>query len=177
MIYAFYLYNREGKCIFFREWNRKRISDSTEEDQKLMFGLLYSLKDFCSKMSPTQPCAGIFQKFEYVFVYSLRFSSEGLSCFRTNSYKLHYFETLTGLKFLLTTDETVPNLREQACFFTLSRVCPYPLSFASQLRALYSDVYVQYASKNPLQNPRIALTNELFVTNLNRFVEGLPCFK
>lgn len=44
-----YIYNRGG-CLFYKEWNRPTAAKT--DDHKLMFGLVYSLKSFTSKMDP-----------------------------------------------------------------------------------------------------------------------------
>ena len=48
-INTIYMYNRGG-CLFYKEWNRP--SAAKTDDHKLMFGLLFSLKSFTSKMDP-----------------------------------------------------------------------------------------------------------------------------
>lgn len=57
-----------------------------------MFGMLYSLKDFVKRISPTTPY-------------------EGFRHYVTGSYKLNCIETMTGLKILLTTDANVGDIQ------------------------------------------------------------------
>lgn len=52
MIYTFYIYNKSGLCIYYQEWYRTRRPSILEEEQKLMYGLLWSLKSFVLKSSP-----------------------------------------------------------------------------------------------------------------------------
>ena len=51
MIYSFFLFTRSGACLYHEEWNRKP-SKNREADEKLLFGLLFSLKSFIQKVSP-----------------------------------------------------------------------------------------------------------------------------
>lgn len=45
----------QGKCLYYREWNRPvhTLSDDPEEDKRLMFGMLFSIKDLVNKVSCT----------------------------------------------------------------------------------------------------------------------------
>ena len=64
-----------------------------------MFGLLFSLKQFVLKLQP--------------FPHGSKTSS--YLAFRTNNYKLHVSETASGLIFLLATEPSSPEMKEQLC--------------------------------------------------------------
>ncbi|OAJ44043.1 hypothetical protein BDEG_27331 [Batrachochytrium dendrobatidis JEL423] len=108
-----------------------------EETAKLVYGVVFSLRNIITKISPKQ--------------------GDNFISYRTNAYKLHYYESGTGLKFILLTDPNSDNMVEV-------------------LRAIHAQIYVEYVSKNALLPADGPINNELFRTNLLRFVRALPNF-
>jgi hypothetical protein len=52
-VFNFYIFNRDGQCIYYKEWNRTKQSGlSQEQEFKQMFGLITEMKSFVTKMSP-----------------------------------------------------------------------------------------------------------------------------
>ncbi|GJP32174.1 hypothetical protein CLOM_g2960 [Closterium sp. NIES-68] len=131
-----YVFNRDG-CIFYREWYRPNPPNT--DDHKLMFGLVFSLRSFTAKMDPINGASG-----------------DGCSfhAFRTNTYKLNYLETPSGIKIILVTDPKMSDLRDA-------------------LRHIYTNIYVEYVIKNPLYVPGEPFRCELFISNLDTYVTTL----
>ncbi|KAH6562370.1 hypothetical protein BASA50_006546 [Batrachochytrium salamandrivorans] len=113
------------------------VDKQMEETAKLVYGVVFSLRNIIVKISPKQ--------------------GDNFLSYRTNAYKLHYFESGTGLKFVLLTDQNMDSMVEP-------------------LRAIYSQIYVEYVSKNALLPADGPINNELFRVNLLRFVRTLPGF-
>ncbi|XP_043933222.1 trafficking protein particle complex subunit 1 [Protopterus annectens] len=138
-VHNLFIFDRNGTCLHYSEWNRKKQAGiSKEEEYKLMFGMLFSIRSFVGKMSPVD-------------------MKEGFLSFQTSKYKLHYYETPTGLKFVLNTDLGVQNIRDI-------------------LHQIYSNIYVEYVVKNPLCAQNEPIQSELFRTKLDNFIRGLPFF-
>lgn len=81
--------------------------------------------------------------------------------YSTSKYKLHYFETPSNIRFVMVSD---PNMDSQL----------------HVLKYLYSNVYVEYAVKNPLYhvdpvNSSI-LNNDLLVLGIESYISSLPNF-
>ena len=94
LVYNFYIFDRHGECLFFREWNAPKgpPKHGYVEDQKLLFGLLFSLKQFVQNLS-------------------LRESPDPMQQLETRRTRLHIFETATGLRFVINTSKTLTNLQ------------------------------------------------------------------
>uniref|UniRef100_A0A0N4ZPF2 Trafficking protein particle complex subunit n=1 Tax=Parastrongyloides trichosuri TaxID=131310 RepID=A0A0N4ZPF2_PARTI len=85
-IYNFYLFNTNGKCIYYKDFQRTRKNDmDLEEEFKLIFGMIFSLNSFSTKLCTKD-------------------SAQQLKSYTTNTYKMFYMETLTGYKLILNTD-------------------------------------------------------------------------
>nr|XP_006116246.1 trafficking protein particle complex subunit 1 [Pelodiscus sinensis] len=82
---------------------------------------------------------------------------EGFLAFQTSKYKLHYYETPSGLKVVMNTDLGVANVRDV-------------------LHQIYSNIYVEFVVKNPLCSLSEPIQSELFRAKLDSFVRGLPFF-
>ncbi|KAK7129512.1 hypothetical protein R3I94_017660 [Phoxinus phoxinus] len=138
-VHNFYIFDRNGSCLHYSEWNRKKQAGiSKEEEFKLMYGMLFSIRSFISKMSPLD-------------------MKDGFLAFQTSRYKLHYYETPTGIKLVMNTDLGVPNCRDT-------------------LQQIYSTLYVEYIVKNPLCVLGESLQSDLFNTKLDSFIRALPFF-
>ncbi|KAJ8310649.1 hypothetical protein KUTeg_012514 [Tegillarca granosa] len=127
-VYTFYMFDRNGVCLHYTEWNRKKQSGmSKDEEFKLMYGMIHSIKSFVSRISPT------------------------------DLYKLHFYETPSGIKLIMTTDLNVGNIRDV-------------------LHTIYSNFYVEYVIRNPVCELGQPITSELFQTKLDEYVRGLSIF-
>ncbi|XP_026093205.1 trafficking protein particle complex subunit 1-like isoform X1 [Carassius auratus] len=138
-VHNLYIFDRNGSCLHYSEWNRKKQAGiSKEEEFKLMYGMLFSIRSFISKMSPLD-------------------MKDGFLAFQTSRYKLHYYETPTGIKLVLNTDLGVPNCRDT-------------------LQQIYSTLYVEYIVRNPLCVLGESLQSDLFSSKLDSFIRALPFF-
>ncbi|KAK3095874.1 hypothetical protein FSP39_020179 [Pinctada imbricata] len=138
-VYSLYVFDRTGTCLYYTEWNRKKHSDiARDEEFKLMYGMIYSIKSFVNRISPTD-------------------LKDGFLNFKTNRYKLNFYETASGMKFIMTTDLTVGNIRDV-------------------LHQIYSNIYLEYVVRNPLCELGQPISSELFHTKLDEYVRGLPIF-
>uniref|UniRef100_A0A3Q3WQ40 Trafficking protein particle complex subunit n=1 Tax=Mola mola TaxID=94237 RepID=A0A3Q3WQ40_MOLML len=139
-IHNLYIFDRNGSCLYYNEWNRRKqagISKEELQEFKLMYGMLFSIRSFVSKMSPVD--------------------KEGFLSFQTSKYRLHYYETPSGLRFVLNTDLSVSNARDT-------------------LQHIYSNLYVEYVVKNPVCVPSHSLDSELFSGRLDAFIRALPYY-
>lgn len=87
-----YVFNRNGICLLYKEWNRPLHTLNPHQDHKLMFGLLFSLKSLTAKIDPTSPQKG------NLGVPQLPGQGCSFHTFRTNTYKLTFMETPSGIK-------------------------------------------------------------------------------
>ena len=134
-----YIFDRNGTCLYYGEWARKKQSGiSKEEEFKLMYGMLFSIKSFCSRMSPTD-------------------QKDGFLNLQTSKYKLHFYETPSGLKFVMNTDLLVGNIRDT-------------------MHQMYSKIYVEYVVKNPMSQLNEPVVSELFKSKMDEYVRSLPMF-
>uniref|UniRef100_A0A914ZDK6 Trafficking protein particle complex subunit n=1 Tax=Parascaris univalens TaxID=6257 RepID=A0A914ZDK6_PARUN len=93
-IFNFYLFNRDGCCISYKEWKReKQAGMSKDEEFKLMHGMLISLRSFASKLSTKN-------------------GQQQVKSYETSQYKMNYLETPTGLKMVLNTDPGATGIPE-----------------------------------------------------------------
>ncbi|KAL2318591.1 hypothetical protein Fmac_032467 [Flemingia macrophylla] len=143
-----YVFNRNGVCLLYREWNRPLRTLDAQQDHKLMFGLLFSLKSLTAKMDPTSVV-------EKGNLGMPQLPGQGCSfhSFRTNTYKLSFMESPSGIKIILVTHPRTGDLRES-------------------LKYIYN-LYVEYVVKNPLYTPGSPIRCELFNTTLDQYVRGI----
>lgn len=138
-VYTLHIFNNKGCCLFEKEWKRnKKSSLPKEQELKLMFGMIHSINSFVSKMSPTD-------------------FKDGFLSYTTSAYKLHFYETPSGIKFVFMTDVSAGNMRDS-------------------LRKLYSKVYVEYVVRNPLIQLDEPIKSSLFESKLEEYMSELDGF-
>ncbi|OQD80745.1 hypothetical protein PENANT_c033G03887 [Penicillium antarcticum] len=111
VVYSFYIFDRHGKNPIFIAITQLTVSSgmhlqtplatapglhlrSTDDDSKLVFGTVFSLRNMVRKLGGDDDRA------------LLSFVS-----FTTSQYKLHYYETPTNTKFVMLTDLKSPSMR------------------------------------------------------------------
>lgn len=110
-----------------------------DEEAKLVYGVILSLRNMIKKISGRD---------------------EQFVNYRTSSYKLHVYETLSGYKFVMLSDPNTDSLR-------------------FVLRHIYVGPFLEYVVRNPLvkmDSREHGVDNEHFRSSTDRLVRGLSVF-
>jgi trafficking protein particle complex subunit 1 len=89
MIYDFYIFNRSGTCTFSESYSQEALPKKSDI-KKLIFGMIYMLRDLTGKLSPR--------------------GSDNLHVVRTNTFAIHHYQSETGLIFVLVTKANIADL-------------------------------------------------------------------
>jgi|TARA_B100000524_G_C23635855_1_gene364916 hypothetical protein len=102
-LFSIHIFSRKGACLYYKQLSRpldsgsrsgEKTPNELEQEHKLMFGFLFSLKQFVHKISPDGP------------------GPSGFYACNTSTYKLHYHEVPSGMRLVLCTEKNAPDLRE-----------------------------------------------------------------
>lgn len=138
-VYNIYIFDKHGTCLFYKSWNGKKTRSLPEDQEfKLMYGMIFSIKSFISRMSD-------------------KTSKDSFVSYKTSQYKLHYYESPTGIKIILNTDVNVGRLQDT-------------------LQHIYKKIFVEYVICNPQCKPDCWVESELFAKTLTQYVESLSFF-
>ncbi|GBG29519.1 Trafficking protein particle complex subunit 1 [Hondaea fermentalgiana] len=151
-IYNFYVFDRRGVCLFYQEWSREHnpLADNPDEDAKLVFGLLFSLKQLGRKFSPGSGAT--------TNAGDAPDTRGNMTSFSTNKFTLHQYETASGLRFVLNTDKCN------------SQICK---NIQETLRSTYADLYVHMVVRNPMFTPGEPIENPSFRKKLDAMMVGM----
>ena len=124
MIHNIYIFNRDGvrhdfssfsfqmqnRCACIMRNGTVKIRPQAQQKSKSCFSECCSHSNLLYPRSHLQghPPAILIQE---LFINLIALSQDGLHCCRTGNYKLHYFETLSGLRFIINTDPSVCGFR------------------------------------------------------------------
>ncbi|KIL00694.1 hypothetical protein PAXRUDRAFT_129202 [Paxillus rubicundulus Ve08.2h10] len=110
-----------------------------DEEAKLVYGVILSLRNMIKKLSGRD---------------------EQFTSYRTSAYKLHFYGTISGYKFVMLSDPSTDGLR-------------------FVLRQIYNGPFVDYVVRNPLvpmDSREQGVDNDYFRASVDRLVRGLVVF-
>lgn len=147
VVYKLAIYSNGGTCMFETDWLSKEAENSpnadsnklsSEEAQKLTYGLLVALRNMCAKLQVLQPSSASYNEF---FSYS------------TNKYRLHTLIT-ASVFFACWTEPTCPALKDLLTsvhrlyvdYVVKNPLCPLGRPITSQLFARLLDDLITRSS-------------------------------
>lgn len=161
-VHSLHIFDRKGKTLFTKKYvkvNRgeeQQLSESElAEQRKLVFGMLFSLREVASSLSPTDSGSGGKENG----------GGGGLHSVKTDASTLYNYETGSGLRFALyvTDESTNPS---------------HANSIRNALSHCYNELWINYVTRSPLYtptNPNVKATN--FEKILDDYFASHPWFR
>lgn len=145
MIYTFCIFDRHCNCIYHREYPREgdeqgTINKNNQSDAAtLLFGVIFSLNNIVSKLGDKGEAKNF------------------LKSFSMSKYRVHLWETATGLKFALISDNLTDNLQ-------------------NVLQELYKNYFIRNITFNALSpaefKPQQCINNPAFIADTDKFLSS-----
>ena len=92
-LYSLFIFNKSGVCMYHHDYLRGKPED--EDEQKLLFGMLFSMRRFVQRTSPAAEDDGSFHHY---------------TC---SQYRLYFYRCPTGAIFCALTEPKYDSLQEE----------------------------------------------------------------
>mmetsp|Transcript_6793 Transcript_6793/g.9888 ORF Transcript_6793/g.9888 Transcript_6793/m.9888 type:complete len:177 (-) Transcript_6793:122-652(-) len=134
-VHSLYIFDRRGKTLFTKNYSAAarqaptNVDDEEEylaEKRKLIFGMLFSLRELTGSLGPEGQLPA---------VYSVR----------TGAATLHNYETRSGLRFAMYTNNDIQQ--------TTGKGDGKFTSVREALQHIYSEIWVEFVVRSPLYRP------------------------
>ncbi|KAL3785292.1 hypothetical protein ACHAWO_005091 [Cyclotella atomus] len=176
-VHALHIFDRKGKTLFTKRYTNSKSTPAQDAEQlseqrKLIFGMLFSLRELMGSLTPEG-------------------ETPALHSVKTGANTLHCYETLSGLRIALyTNNNPTMNAVGSRAGVENSRT-----SFQAALKHIYSEIWVECVVRSPLYRPRDIRVNEgegmdvdggegrfdirstNFEQKLDAFLQSMPWFR
>mmetsp|Transcript_3263 Transcript_3263/g.7162 ORF Transcript_3263/g.7162 Transcript_3263/m.7162 type:complete len:173 (-) Transcript_3263:1756-2274(-) len=170
-VHAFHIFDRKGKTLFTKRYSSAVKNQPVQdvellsEQRKLIFGMLFSLRELVGSLTPEG-------------------ESPALQSVKTGAGTLHCYETISGLRIALYTNNN-PNMGSTARNLDTSKT-----SFQNALKHIYSELWVDCVVRSPLYRPgdiqvdghgndvgRFDIRSTNFEKKLDAYLASMPWFR
>ncbi|GAX24080.1 hypothetical protein FisN_9Hu331 [Fistulifera solaris] len=132
-IHSIHVFDRKGKTLFTKRYAEEDAPDEefAAEQRKLVFGMLFSLKEIASSLSPAK--------------------EDSIHSVQIGASTLYTLETASGLRFALYLDrvgEDESNVQKKAS------------TIRSALQHIYNNLWINQVTRSPLYDPVHPNVNE-----------------
>lgn len=174
-VHALHIFDRKGKTLFTKRYSSTKqqpVQDAEQlsEQRKLIFGMLFSLRELVGSLTPEG-------------------RSPALHSVNTGAGTLHCYETISGLRIaLFTNNNPVMNTLGARGGGDNSKT-----SFQTALKHIYSEICVECVVRSPLYRPediqveplegtdnnsgRFDIKSTNFEAKLNAYLTSMPWFR
>lgn len=180
-VHSFHIFDRKGKTLFTKRYIKSPGPEDEEqlsEQRKLIFGMLFSLRELSNSLSPTD-------------------ETEDIQLVKTGASTLYNYETVSGLRFVMYTTADTSVMSTAA--LNAPPGSPVPPSgpgssgaggltshmtnsavtenIRAALKHIYEHIWVTFVVRSPLYrpyDPNISSTN--FEASLDNFLKATSWF-
>ncbi len=181
-VHSFHIFDRKGKTLFTKRYIKSSGPEDEEqlsEQRKLIFGMLFSLRELSNSLSPTD-------------------GPGDLQLVKTGASTLYNFETVSGIRFVLYTTAETSMMSTAALNAPVGAALPpsgqgnsgvagststmtnpaVTEKIRGALKHVYEHIWVTFVVRSPMYqpfDPNISSTN--FEASLDNFLKGMPWFR
>ena len=164
-VHSIHIFDRKGKTLFTKRFTKAEASENVDpeflaEQRKLVFGMLFSLREVASSLSPNSNDE------------NNNSNQGGLHSVRTGASTLYNYETNSGLRFALYCANPSTTDGDNTAATTPDS------SVRAALEYVYNELWIHCVTRSPLYRPTQPNVDETnFEVKLTSFLRAQPWFR
>jgi trafficking protein particle complex subunit 1 len=183
-VHTIHIFDRKGKTLFTKRYSPSSTiggnsekdsnndSEQLSEQRKLVFGMVYSLREITKMLAPAQPTNA---------------TDTGLHSVRTGASTLHTYETNSGLRLCIyVTNHNIPSGVNSVGepLTTSDKILPPPQPVVvngkvvrAALQHIYHELWIQCVTRSPMYTPTAPNVMETnFESKLDSYLKSQSWF-
>jgi trafficking protein particle complex subunit 1 len=163
-VHSLHIFDRKGRTLFTKRYapksnmeNADPPSEQLSEQRKLVFGMLFSLREVATSLSPVDG-GGSGMSSSRSGGGGSGGSGGGLYSVKTGASTLYNYETASGLRFALYVTNTNPkNASENSStMMDANAAAQTGASIRTALAHIYNELWIQCVIRSPLYRPTVS---------------------